>query len=84
MGLHILLEKVFETKSAVSYRFDISASAFEGSNFGIIEFNYATLTYKITKELEGDTDNVITSRALRAILREWKSGGFPKVTEWAG
>jgi hypothetical protein len=83
VGLHILLEKVAETKDTVTYRYDFYATNVEGLKYGVVEFNHLLETYKIIKERDGDEEHVIFSKAMYAILREWKRGSFPDRTDWA-
>ncbi len=84
MGLHILLEKIAETASTVTYKYDFYHVVFKNDDYGIIEFDHLNETYKVVKERARDEEHVLMRRALSAILREWKKGSFPDETDWAG
>jgi hypothetical protein len=84
VSLHVLLEKIAETASTVTYKYDFYDMAFNDDRYGILEFNHLNETYKVVKEREHDEEHVLMSRALSAILREWKKGSFPDETDWAG
>lgn len=78
MAYWIKIEKTNEGGDEVIYRFTS-----DGGNSGVFEINKESGEFSLLEPMPGDDEQNIYRRASIKILREWKSGSLPDVTEWA-
>lgn len=75
MAIYIEIDKIFEEKEFVAYRFNSGIP--ECYDIGILKVNKETGDCAVKKSMPGDIDNKIAGYAYRAILKYWKNGEFP-------
>lgn len=78
MAYWIKIEKTNEGGDKVIYRFTS-----DGGNSGVFEINKESGELSLLEPMPGDEEQNIYRRASIKIIREWKSGSLPDVTEWA-
>ncbi|WP_206996711.1 hypothetical protein [Trinickia mobilis] len=78
MAFHIIIEMIDEKDTVANYRFKS-----DGGLTGVFQINKASGEVRILEEMPGDKAGHIFNRAAVKIMREWKQGKLPSVTEWA-
>lgn len=78
MAFYIKIEKTFEDGEKATYRFTGDAGA-----AGLFTINKETGDFSLLEAMPGDDDQSAYRRASIKILREWREGNLPKMTEWA-
>jgi len=78
MAFYIKIEKTDEDNEKVIYSF-----TGDGGNTGIFEINKISGDLNLLEGMPGDSDEAMYRRASIKILKEWKIGNLPNMTEWA-
>jgi hypothetical protein len=78
MAFYIKILKVLEAESSAQFKFET-----EGGRQGIFELNKKTSEISLIASMPDDEQGHYFSRASIKILREWRTGRLPEMTEWA-
>lgn len=78
MAFYIEIEKIHEDDEKACYRFTGN-----GGSYGIFGIDKKSGEFSLLEPLPGDDEQNVYKRASIKILREWKNGNLPEVTEWA-
>ena len=78
MAFYIKIEKTEEDGDKAIYRF-----IGDGGASGKFSINKETGRFDLIEEMPGDSEQAVYRRASIKILREWREGKLPDITEWA-
>lgn len=78
MAFYIKIEKMEENSDTATYRFTAHRNT-----TGEFSINKKTGNFNLIKEMPDDINQMIYQRASIKILRAWREGELPDVTEWA-
>jgi hypothetical protein len=78
MAFYIKILKVLEAENSAQFKFES-----EGDRQGMFEFNKKTGEISLIEPMPDDEQGHYFSRASIKILREWRTGRLPEMTEWA-
>jgi hypothetical protein len=78
MAFYIKIEKTNEENDKATYRF-----TGDGGNSGLFEIDKESGEFSLLEPMPGDEDQNVYRRASIKILREWREGNLPDMTEWA-
>jgi hypothetical protein len=78
MAFYVKIEKCAEDELAARYRF---WSVLD--NCGELEIDKRSGEVRLLAQINGDQQGHLFNRAAVKIMREWKLGSLPDVTEWA-
>ncbi|WP_269507030.1 hypothetical protein [Burkholderia sp. IMCC1007] len=77
MAFYVKIEKIDETELIAKYRFGDA-----GEKYGEFEIDKKTGEVHLLAGLDGDRGHIFNRAAVK-IMREWKLGRLPSMTEWA-
>ncbi|MDO3529400.1 hypothetical protein [Ralstonia pseudosolanacearum] len=78
MAFYIKIEKYEETEFSAKYKF----WCVDG-NFCELEINKQSGEVRLLMQVSGDQQRHIFNRAAAKVIREWRQGRLPDMTEWA-
>lgn len=78
MAFYLKIEKTNEEKDKAIYRF-----TGDGGKSGLFEINKKSGELLLLEPMFGDENQNAYKRASIKILREWREGSLPSMTEWA-
>ena len=78
MAFYVKIEKCAEDNLMAKYRFWSVQD-----NCGEFEINKQSGEIKLLAQADGDQQGHLFNRAAVKIMREWKQGRLPDMTEWA-
>ncbi|TKC85968.1 hypothetical protein FAZ69_21885 [Trinickia terrae] len=78
MAFHIVIEMIDEEGEVANYRFKS-----DGGRVGVFKICKSNGEVKLIEQMPGDEGGHIFNRAAVKVMREWKRGKLPSVTEWA-
>ncbi|MGD7164034.1 hypothetical protein ACQCS9_19735 [Ralstonia pseudosolanacearum] len=78
MAFYIKIEKYEETEFSAKYQF-WSADG----NCGEFEINKQSGKVRLLVQVSGDQQGHLFNRAAAKVIREWRQGQLPDMTEWA-
>jgi hypothetical protein len=78
MAFYIKIEKTEEDNDKATYRF-----TGDGGASGKFAISKESGEFELVEEMPGDIEQAVYRRASIKILREWRNGNLPEMTEWA-
>ncbi len=78
MAFYIKIEKTAETSDKAIYRF-----TGDGCASGKFSINKNSGEFELIEAMPGDNEQAVYRRASIKILRKWREGNLPDMTEWA-
>lgn len=78
MAFYIKIEKTEEDDDRAIYRF-----TGDGGASGTFSIDKGTGSFNLIEEMPGDGEQAVYRRASIKILRGWREGNLPDMTEWA-
>jgi len=78
MAFYIKIQKAFEDDAIARYVFES-----DQSRKGLFELNKKTGEISLIEPMPNDEQSNCFNRAATKIMREWREGRLPEMTEWA-
>ncbi|MDO3577425.1 hypothetical protein [Ralstonia pseudosolanacearum] len=78
MAFYIKIEKYEETEFSAKYQFGSA-----DGNCGEFEINKQSGEVRLLAQVSGDQQGHLFNRAAAKVVREWRQGRLPDMTEWA-
>lgn len=78
MAFYIVIEKMSENEGSAIYRF-----TGDGGRAGSLQIDKVNGEVSLIESMPGDEKGHMFNRAAIKIMKEWKGGSLPAMTEWA-